>query len=252
MLKIKNILSSDDKRINELKKVNAKVPYGLPKLHFNMLVLGARNSGKTNIILNMLLYYYKGIFDDIFIFSPTFHTDAKWKSINIPNDEKIFDKYSDDDLQSIIDFQREEENLNNNVLIIFDDCVGQFNKKSLINHFITRTRHENISCIFSVQYTKGLSPTIRANLTSIVVFNNVKKEEVSKIKEIIHSDFEKYMNILKGKSKYNFIFMNGDAGDDIKINFDNMIVDDQGNDVEKVESHRDPYTHDVNISVVDI
>lgn len=224
-MKIKKIVLANDKQAEALEKINEKIPFPLPKLHFNMLLLASRNSGKTSVIINLLLQGYKHIFNSIFVFSPTVFQDSKWKALKIdPN--QLFSEYTDEYLQSIIDYQNEPGNEKANCLIVMDDCAGMFSKNSLINHFITRTRHHRISIIMSVQYSKLLLPVVRNNLTSICVFNNIKPEEVRKIEEILDPRFEMYYSQLQGESKYNFVYISDEYG--IMFNFDNLIYDKNG------------------------
>lgn len=49
----------------------------LPKHEFSMGLIAPKGSGKTTLIANML-YWYRGYFHDIFVFSPTVLSDEKW------------------------------------------------------------------------------------------------------------------------------------------------------------------------------
>lgn len=61
-MNVDDIIIDDDPQDKNRKKINAKIPFPLPHLHFNMLLLASRKSGKTVLILNMLLKWYKKIF----------------------------------------------------------------------------------------------------------------------------------------------------------------------------------------------
>ena len=232
--RIKRIVIPDDDYSKGLEKVNAKIPSPLPKACFAMLLLASRGSGKTTLLINLLINFYKGIFHHVFIFSPTLNSDPKYRAIRI-DDEQKFEEYTDEYLQSIIDFMDTEANKNKFALIVFDDCIDMFDRKSLVNTLITRARWHRISLLFSLQYSKYLSPTIRNNITScIVVGNSIKQEELKKIDEILDPEFEKYYRQLKKRdvSKYNFIYMNfeaSDGNDSIMFNFDNLIYLKDGN-----------------------
>lgn len=230
---VKRIIIDNDKQSAKLAKLNERVPAGFPKLNFNLLCLGARNSGKTNSIIWLLLEVYKDLFDDIFIFSPTVFTDKKFKALKL-DEEKLFDKYTDNDLKSILEFQQLEANEDNHILIIMDDIVGEFNNKtSFINKLITRTRHNNISIIIGCQYSKFLSPTIRNNLTSVMVFNNVRLEEIKKLRDILDPNFDVYFDKLRGTAKHNFIYMNFED-DIIMYNFNNKVITKDGNFIDVI------------------
>ncbi len=49
----------------------------LPKHEFTMGIIAPKGAGKTTLIAN-LLYYYRGYFNNIFVFSPTVLSDEKW------------------------------------------------------------------------------------------------------------------------------------------------------------------------------
>lgn len=234
MFRTKKISVSDDNFTKALDKINNKIPYPLPKASFAMLLLSARGNGKTTLLINMLLQGYKGVFHNVWIFSPTLYSDPKWKAIKV-DEQKLFEEYSDEFLQSIIDFQDLEENKNKFGLIVFDDCIGMFSRNSLIGSFLTKARWHRLSLIFSLQYTKYLSPMMRANMTSVIVLGNtVKKEELKKIDDILDPNFEKYYKQLKrkGVSRYNFIYMNFEMNPQIMFNWDNKILMDDGTEIE--------------------
>lgn len=208
-------------------KLNDRIPFPLPKLFFNMLLMSPRNSGKTNLIVSMLLEGYKGIFNDVFVMCPTYQSCKTWKALKL-NDEKIFNGYNDADLQSIIDYQNEPGNEKNTVLLIMDDLLGSIPKNSLFNSFITRNRHDRIALIITSQYSKGLLPIVRENLTSVITFNNLKPQEIEKLRDVLHHDYDLYYDKLVGTSKYNFIFFDWDQNALIMYNFNNAIINKDG------------------------
>lgn len=226
-MKIRRVIVQASDKQKNLDKVNGKIsePF-IPRLHFNTLLISPRNSGKTNLMVYLILEAYNGIFNDIFIFSPTVKQCELYSALKI-DDEKLFEEYSDEYLQSILDYQREPGNEKNNVLIIFDDCMGMFSKNSLFNDFITRTRHDRISTIVCMQYSKGILPIVRENMNNVIVFNNVKPQEIEKISDILDPKFDLYYKQLKGMSKYNFIYYSDKHG--LMFNFDNLIYDDEDN-----------------------
>ena len=68
------------------------------KLPFRTIVLGSSNSGKTSLLQNMIIDIYKGLFERIFIFSPSIEVDYQtWKPVKdyIENDLKL--KETDDE-----------------------------------------------------------------------------------------------------------------------------------------------------------
>lgn len=55
------------------------LPEWMPMHEFFMLVVAPAGSGKTTLILNLLLRIYTHYFNRIIVFSPTIHNDQKWK-----------------------------------------------------------------------------------------------------------------------------------------------------------------------------
>lgn len=72
MLEIKEIPVSRDSH------PAAKKP--LPNHEFTMALIAPKGAGKTTLLIN-LLEFYKGLFHQIYIFSPTIKNDEKWKYI---------------------------------------------------------------------------------------------------------------------------------------------------------------------------
>ena len=58
------------------------------KLPFNALIVGPTNSGKTRYLLNQLRGPFRGKFDYILLFYPTFIKNANDRFVN--NDSRIF------------------------------------------------------------------------------------------------------------------------------------------------------------------
>lgn len=80
-----------DRPAQNLKVEEIKVPKGhqhpppdfdvLPKHEFSMLMVAPKGSGKTTLICNLLLKFYKGYFHEIWVFSPTIGSDEKWDTV---------------------------------------------------------------------------------------------------------------------------------------------------------------------------
>ena len=58
-----------------------QLPEWMPMHEFFMLVVAPAGSGKTTLILNVLLRIYPHYFNKILVFSPTIHNDQKWKHL---------------------------------------------------------------------------------------------------------------------------------------------------------------------------
>ena len=200
-------------------------------LPFRILINGkSQLSGKTTIILNMLLRnaYYRNSFEgeNIFIISNN-KLDNKLKILmkekEIP--KMNYMKYDEDEIEILYDQLEEEflEELNDkkkpsNKLIIFDDVAysGSLKNKQtgMISKIICNGRHLNLSSIFTTQKFSLVSTTLRTNITGAIMFNTSQREV-----EAISED----LNYLENKKE--FISMFRKATDErnsfLVINFSN-------------------------------
>ena len=53
----------------------------MPEVPFRLIALGNSGQGKTLTIQNMLLHHYKGVFEGIFLWSPTARLDMGWEPV---------------------------------------------------------------------------------------------------------------------------------------------------------------------------
>ena len=99
----------------------------------NCLIVGKTNSGKTNILMNLIAQ--KSIYEKIYIYTNNLDEKYKWLKDKFKNDVFIY--------INEINFDKINKEYVN--LIIFDDLVFS-NKK--ISEFYCRSRKLNCSCIF--------------------------------------------------------------------------------------------------------
>jgi len=86
------------------------------KLPIRSVLLAASGGGKTVLIQNMIMDIYKGLFERVYIFSPSIHVDHTWISvkeylknaINLKEDEPemYYDHYDPEALEQIIETQK--------------------------------------------------------------------------------------------------------------------------------------------------
>jgi len=60
---------------------DCQLPDWLPKHEFLMLIIAPAGSGKTTLILNILMRIYPSYWQRMYIFSPTIHNDSKWQHL---------------------------------------------------------------------------------------------------------------------------------------------------------------------------
>jgi hypothetical protein len=210
----------DIKKINKPKEENLnlkKLNKILPKYFTNTLFVAPTNTGKTNLIINLLdrKEFYKKAFDKVYLFSNTYNTDSIWKVCKTIDPEDTFINYSDQDLQDIVDNQ--EESIKNkkplNTLIIFDDIIQQINKnKSLINDLVARNRHYKLTIWITTQKFSKVSTIIRNNISYYILFGIKNKKEkdfiVSELADTVpENDFINLWDYALGGENYNFLVL---------------------------------------------
>ena len=158
----------------------------LPKKSFAMYIVGFSSSGKTTLLLSMLLshptkkkpdiprFYYR-FFDKIFLISPSKDT-LPLEKLKI-DDSRIFAKYNNEVIEEIIDNEKEGENLNN--VIVIDDSIKQIKNNSRFHSLILNRRHitqnaeENnqagLSIIVMSQKYNAADLITRVNMSDIIL-----------------------------------------------------------------------------------
>ena len=165
-------------------------------LPFRILINGkSQLSGKTTIILNMLLRnnFYRNSFDssNIWIVSNN-KLDNKLRILmkEMPPDgipKENFMKFDEDEIDILYD-QIEQEAMDevndgkkiSNRLIVFDDCAGSGSLKNkqtgIITKIMTQGRHANLSVLITTQKFSLCSTTLRTNITGAIMFNTSQRE----------------------------------------------------------------------------
>jgi hypothetical protein len=190
----------------------------LPKPPFNALLYAPVNSGKSNLIINLLYReggYTKKVFTGgVFFFSPNVNNDSIFDN-NISMDDDIvkFDtdlEYIDHYVQEIVKRQQEVPKKDRQpMLLIFDDCLGYINPRGYISKFSTRNRQLKISMLFTIQVFRAIPNFIRVNCKWIIFFKTHNEDEKKKILEEMNMfpNFQEFYD-LATKEKYSFLFAN--------------------------------------------
>lgn len=218
-------------------KLKKKINPILPQIPSCGLIASPVNSGKTTLISNLLLRFYRGVFDYVYILSPTIFNDNTAQHLLDEYEETCFDGYKDEYLDTIIETQLSYGDKKDMPLIaiILDDCVGDVKRGSKINFLITRYRHYNIGMILmSSQLFRAFTNTIRANINfAILPFQPNEKEQQKYFEEF--SSFGGLKNIEKiyeeatedEKNPYSFLYLNIKRMEAYK-NFDTLLWKKRG------------------------
>jgi hypothetical protein len=159
----------------------------LPQPPFLLTLIAPRKSGKTNLLLDLLLdeNKYCGKFDVIIIWSRTFYHDSKWQNIDLP-EGSVFTVFNEEDIETIMECaERVAEEVVVNALFILDDMItdGIMNahRMGTIESIAVRGRHANVSIIIISQQYMALSPAVRNNSTNSCFFRIRNGDELDKI-----------------------------------------------------------------------
>ena len=123
----------------------------------NCLIIGKTNSGKTNVVLNLIAK--NSIYEKIYIFSNSIDDKYDWLKNKFKNDVFI---YLDE-----VNFDKIDKRYVN--LIIFDDLVFS-NKK--ISEFYCKSRKLNCTCIFiGHRYFKNIDRTLKNDIDHLIFYS---------------------------------------------------------------------------------
>lgn len=164
----------------------------LPDPPFRQIIVGASTSGKTNLLINFLLYFYNGVFERIYIFSPTFYKDELWRAIHIPPD-RVKLGYEEEELKKVLEEIEEVEiDTGGECLIIFDDCgedgSNKASQKNEMARMINTISHSNCSIFRLNQMFTQLDGCSLCNADMVHVFSLLRKQDV----DLFHKNFGLY------------------------------------------------------------
>lgn len=200
------------------------------KPHFNMVVSGATQSGKTYLTKQLLKHQLLKLFDYIIILSPTGNISHDWdepylKENHNPKKGKVIQKF-ESDFQAVIQeviatkkklLQHHPRHKVPDTLIILDDLAGDkiLRLGGFLDKISVSTRHYNVSMMILVQKITAVPRTFRVNTKYMVLFNATNFSELERFvveyvpkrfQKILYSHIEEIFN-----EPYNFIFCNNFA-----------------------------------------
>ena len=180
----------------------------------NCLVIGKTNSGKTNVVMNLIAK--NCIYEKIHIYTNNIDDKYSWLKNKFKNDVFI---YIDE-----INFDKIDKRYDN--LIIMDDLIFS-NKK--ISEFCCRSRKLNCTCIFiGNRYFKNIGRTLKNNF-DYLIFTQLDKKELNMLYQDINLNIslKEFQNINNDLKRYEFIMIDKyNEHEFIKIrkNFDQIYI----------------------------
>ena len=177
-------------------------------------MIGKTNSGKTNIVMNLIAK--NSIYEKIYIYSNNLDDKYSWLQNEFKNDVFIY--------INKMNFDKIDKKYIN--LVIFDDLV--FSNK-IISEFYCKSRKLNCTCIFiGHRYFKNIDRTLKNNI-DYLIFTQLHKKELNMIYRDINLDIslKEFQNINNNLKRYEFTMIDKyNEYDFMKIrkNFDEIYI----------------------------
>lgn len=198
----------------------------LPPHAFNIGIIAPPRSGKSNLIMNLLLnpdfYYNKkthpySYFDEIYYLSPTQTFDFTTKTL-LPKLDNLIQISDPDELANadilLEQLQKEqaevEEEDRKKILIIYDDMIGLLEKMPKLVQLSTKFRHYSMSIISVSQSYRRIPSVMRNCWTAMIVFDLKNEKEFGKIHDEFTGSIPDSEALIKNivKKRYDFFYFN--------------------------------------------
>lgn len=165
-----------------------KIPPALPRPPFRMVISAPSNSGKSNLIKNILYnkdWGYIKYFKEFYIWCGSLDDCAEYRRLGqkarIAKRMKVIQEYDDDAVRDLYNDLEADPDGPPPSLFIFDDQVfNNISKRQTMNtidRIFMSGRHANISIIITTQQYRKLNVSTRSiNLTHLVVFSSNRRD----------------------------------------------------------------------------
>ena len=193
-------------------------PYGppFPDIPSNFLLAAPTASGKTQIIMNIILKYYRGMFARVWIFCPTTRLDPQYKPLieylEKMTDQKkeplIFEEFDPvkvgqilDEQRAIVEACRKRKVRPPQVCLILDDLAdhgdiftsrrGGASGGSWLVTLWVRSRHLCLTWVVATQKLNLIGTVIRANTRTLCVWRLRSQKETDLLCEELSGYYPK-------------------------------------------------------------
>jgi hypothetical protein len=235
----------------------------IPETPFFVICIGRSNTGKTTLLVNLLLNKraYKGKYDRIFVFHPNFHEDSTYRKVKWKN-ARVFTEWKPEELAELVEDKKEWVRKFNDQqemfkkrklshrdlpesevilppprdLIIVDDSIasGITNpyKFGPLDKLATSGRKIYTDVWFTAhKWLKQVTPTMRTNATHIIAFDMPDAREYESLRDGVRPSSMKakrFDDIFRESTKdpYNFLFVDRKKPNELRFshNFDTPFV----------------------------
>jgi len=191
-----------------------------------MGIIAPPRSGKTNLIMNLLLndqfYYNKkkapySYFDEIIYMSPTQIFDKTCCEM-LPKLENLIQISDPDELVMadtiLLQISKEQAEVEKEdrkkILVVMDDMVGIIDKLPLLQQISTKFRHYSLNIILVSQSYRKIPSVIRNCLTCMIVFDLKNEKEFMKISDEFTGSIPNSKKLIQQivNKRYDFFYFN--------------------------------------------
>lgn len=215
---------------NKVKRDDIQEQEILPKHPFRAIMSGRSGSGKSNLLISLLINdsFYKNYFHFIFLISPTAgKLDDSFQALKKSKCKSkiaIVNVLNPDTIQSIMDTNKEiieEKGVDKapRILIVYDDVVAHkkfMNSKSFTQSFIA-SRHYNASVIICTQRYNSVPRVCRLQANAVFFFKGSNSETLILAEEFCPAGYSKkeFLQVIEFavRDPFNFLFVNDTCKD---------------------------------------
>lgn len=191
-----------------------------PNEAFIQLILGKSRSGKTHLLVDMLMTIYKGRWDRIYLVCPTFRANLRkhWGKMDTSRKQgwTVYESFSPSILHDLI--AKQQRHPDRHICVILDDVIGyslqrkaQDAQLAVFASLVANFRHHRISLVLLSQKLTSVPTIFRSQCDSIVSFamSNHRDSE-SLRKEIASTEHPSYQSFSKWyndqtRNQYSFV-----------------------------------------------
>lgn len=160
------------------------IPVPFPDPPFVIPIVAKRNSGKTTLLTQLLVGPYRGIFDRVYLWSPSLRYDPKYRLMDLHPGKDSWEHFHEADVEALYKEKERPQFINEHWLFVFDDCMNEkdFRQQNSYEHPLERManvgRNRKISMIVIVQKATGVSGNIKEQADMLITFKpfNLKQK----------------------------------------------------------------------------
>jgi hypothetical protein len=174
---------------------------------FHLIMCGSGGSGKSSLMLNLIKNKdaYKKKFSNIYYFCPMVSFTSV-KNHPFKKHDKVYHNFTVKELSEIyseLEQKKEEESGEYSLIILDDmaDCLKNHDIQTLLDKFMIKSRHLQVSWIITLQMFLYFPKSLRRQITNLILF---KPKSVNEFEIIAKEMFN--MDTVDALTLHNYVF----------------------------------------------